>query len=64
MCLALGYNVNTLKRVRIMNITLANLPIGKWRNFTEAEIKTMDQLVADSSKTADHTNYLNADLQE
>jgi len=47
-----------------MNITLANLPVGKWRNFTEAEIKTMDQLVADSSKTGDHSNYSNADMQE
>jgi 23S rRNA pseudouridine2604 synthase len=47
-----------------MNITLANLPIGKWRNFTEAEIKTMDQLVADSSKTAESSNYSNADMQE
>ena len=42
MCLALGYNVTTLKRVRIMNISLANLPIGKWRNFTDEEIKKMD----------------------
>jgi 23S rRNA pseudouridine2604 synthase len=64
MCLALGYNVTTLKRVRILNITLANLPIGKWRNFTEAEIRTMDQLVADSSKTADHSNYSTTDMQE
>ena len=64
MCLALGYNVTTLKRVRIMNITLANLPIGKWRNFTEAEIRTMDQLVADSSKTADQSNYSTTDMQE
>jgi hypothetical protein len=47
-----------------MNITLANLPIGKWRNFTEAEIRTMDQLVADSSKTADQSNYSTTDMQE
>jgi 23S rRNA pseudouridine2604 synthase len=52
MCQVLGYNVVTLKRVRIMNITLANLPVGKWRYFTPEEIKTMDQLVAGSSKTA------------
>jgi 23S rRNA pseudouridine2604 synthase len=64
MCLALGYNVTTLKRVRIMNISLANLPIGKWRNFTDEEIKKMDQLVADSSKTADNSNFSDSDMQE
>ena len=64
MCLALGYNVTTLKRVRIMNITLANLPIGKWRNFTALEIQTMDQLVADSSKTAGNSDFFDADMQE
>ena len=42
MCSVLGYNVNTLKRVRIMNITLANLPIGQWRHFTPERIKTIE----------------------
>jgi len=51
MCTALGYNVETLKRVRIMNITLANLSVGKWRYFTAEEIKTIDNLVSTSSKT-------------
>lgn len=48
---ALGYEVKTLTRVRIMNITLANLPIGEWRYFTDKEINTINQLVANSSKT-------------
>jgi 23S rRNA pseudouridine2604 synthase len=47
-----------------MNISLANLPIGKWRNFTDEEIKKMDQLVADSSKTADNSNFSDGDMQE
>jgi 23S rRNA pseudouridine2604 synthase len=51
MCTSLGYNVETLKRVRIMNITLANLSVGKWRYFTAEEIKTIDNLVSSSSKT-------------
>ena len=38
MCAALDYNVVTLKRIRIMNITLANIPEGKWRYFTAEEI--------------------------
>jgi 23S rRNA pseudouridine2604 synthase len=53
MCTALGYNVVTLKRVRIMNITLTNLPIGKWRHFTETEISAIEKLVVGSVKTED-----------
>jgi 23S rRNA pseudouridine2604 synthase len=64
MCLALGYNVTTLKRVRIMNMTLSDLPIGKWRYFTAAEIKTIESLVADSTKTAEGNKYLDLDVQE
>lgn len=53
MCTALGYNVDSLKRIRIMHLTLSNLPTGKWRYFTPEEIKTMEISVAQSSKTAD-----------
>jgi 23S rRNA pseudouridine2604 synthase len=52
MCTALGYNVATLKRIRIMHITLANIPLGKWRNFTPEEIKRMETALENSSKTA------------
>ncbi|MEO6549156.1 MAG: 23S rRNA pseudouridine(2604) synthase RluF [Ferruginibacter sp.] len=64
MCLALGYNVTTLKRVRIMNISLANLPIGKWRYFTADEINTMESLVATSAKTTDGNKNFDQDMQE
>ncbi len=64
MCLALGYNVTTLKRVRIMNITLSGLPVGKWRYFTPGEIETIEKLVAASSKTAEGSNYVDNDVQE
>lgn len=63
MCLALGYNVKTLKRVRIMNITLAALPVGKWRYFTPAEIMAIETLVAGSSKTAEGDKF-DLDMQE
>jgi 23S rRNA pseudouridine2604 synthase len=53
MCEALGYNVEALKRIRIMNITIAGLPTGKWRYFTSAEIDIVTKMVANSSKTAD-----------
>ena len=51
MCLALGFEVKTLTRVRIMNLTLQNIPVGKWRYFTDTEIKEMNVLVSNSSKT-------------
>ena len=53
MCAALGYKVTSLKRVRIMNITLSGLAPGKWRNFTAEEIAAINKMVAHSSKTAD-----------
>jgi 23S rRNA pseudouridine2604 synthase len=53
MCEALGCKVVTLKRIRIMHITLANIPLGKWRYFTAEEINTMEMALAQSSKTAD-----------
>ncbi|MCR2807845.1 23S rRNA pseudouridine(2604) synthase RluF [Paenibacillus soyae] len=37
MCEAFGYHVRKLKRVRIMNIRLDELPVGKWRDLTEGE---------------------------
>ncbi|MGG9962847.1 23S rRNA pseudouridine(2604) synthase RluF [Ferruginibacter sp. SUN106] len=53
MCEALGYNVEALVRIRIMNITLSGLQTGKWRYFTPAEITVINNMVANSSKTAD-----------
>ena len=38
MCSALGYKVQRLKRVRIMNVKLGNLESGKWRYLSESEL--------------------------
>jgi 23S rRNA pseudouridine2604 synthase len=38
MCAALGYEVVSLQRIRIMHIRLADLPIGRWRNLTPDEL--------------------------
>ncbi len=38
MCKYFGYNVTTLKRVRIMNIHLGKLSLGKYRELSKAEI--------------------------
>lgn len=51
MCEALGYEVTHLKRVRIMNISL-DVPVGKWRYFSETELAALQILLEDSSKTA------------
>jgi 23S rRNA pseudouridine2604 synthase len=51
MCEALDYKVTKLQRIRIMNVTLDNLPIGKWRNLTKAELSKINELVSASVKT-------------
>jgi 23S rRNA pseudouridine2604 synthase len=51
MCEYLGYNVTKLKRVRIMNVTLENLPAGKWRNLTPDELADINAAVESSVKT-------------
>ncbi len=48
MCEALGYEVEKLKRVRIMNITLEGLPTGDWRMFTQQEIDEMNKSLEES----------------
>ncbi len=52
MCEHFGYKVMKLTRVRIMNVSLGNLPAGKWRYLTPQEIDTVEKLVSTSSKTA------------
>ena len=51
MCEYLGYGVTRLKRVRIMNVLLQNLPVGKWRNLTDTEMKFINTAVENSVKT-------------
>ena len=51
MCEYLGYRVRKLKRMRIMNLTVDNLGTGAWRHLTKQEMKTLNALIADSSKT-------------
>ncbi|OEK04223.1 23S rRNA pseudouridine(2604) synthase RluF [Roseivirga misakiensis] len=52
MCEYLGYRVTKLKRTRIMNVGL-DMPVGKWRDLTDKELKEINRLVSDSSKTHD-----------
>lgn len=50
MCEYLGYEVTALKRIRIINISL-DVPAGRYRDLTSAEIKQLNQLIEPSSKT-------------
>ena len=52
MCDSLGYRVQSLERVRIMNIKL-DVPTGKYREFTKEELLGLNELLENSSKTID-----------
>lgn len=50
MCEYLDYEVTALKRTRIINITL-DIPVGRFRDLTDNEIKQLNKLIEPSSKT-------------
>ena len=52
MCESLGYKVQSLKRIRIMNIKLDVQP-GKYRELTKEEFLELNGLLESSSKTSD-----------
>lgn len=41
MCEYLGYKVLTLKRIRVMHLTLGQLKPGQWRELTPTEVKQL-----------------------
>ncbi|MCF7569261.1 23S rRNA pseudouridine(2604) synthase RluF [Sabulilitoribacter arenilitoris] len=49
MCEYLTYEVQTLKRVRIMNIKL-DMPLGKYRDLTKEELDELSKLISNSTK--------------
>lgn len=49
MCEYLDYEVQTLKRVRIMNIKL-DVPVGDYRELTQDEFNELNKLLEDSTK--------------
>ena len=60
MCEYLNYEVTKLKRTRIMNISLSNIPLGNWRNLTREELAEIMKMVAQSSKTEEaSSNFSN-----
>ncbi len=55
MCAYLNYEVESLKRIRIMNVVL-DIPVGKYRNLTEEELKELNRLLKHSKKTYNPRN--------
>jgi len=53
MCEYFDYKVAGLKRVRIMNVDL-DIDKGKWRHLSEKELRKIQELVSNSTKTYDH----------
>lgn len=49
MCEYLNYEVETLKRVRIMNVNL-DMPIGKYRALSKEEFNELNNLISTSTK--------------
>ena len=54
MCEYLNYEVETLKRVRIMNIKL-DMPVGEYRELTKEEFKELNHLISESTKVFKHS---------
>lgn len=46
MCTKLSYKVVNLKRIRIMNIELGTLPVGKWRHLTDDEVENLFRIIS------------------
>ena len=40
-CQKVGFPVKTLKRIRIKQLRLGDLPLGQWRHLTEGEVKAL-----------------------
>lgn len=45
MCKAVGYNVLELKRIRILNIRLEEIEVGKYRKISAEEIQNLKRLI-------------------
>ncbi len=49
MCETLGFEVTSLKRVRVLNIELKGMKPGTWRRITGKELKELEALLAGSA---------------
>ena len=47
MCESLGFKVLSLRRIRIVNITLGKLKTGEYRKLSKTELNTLDSLIGE-----------------
>ena len=47
MCESLGFKVLSLRRIRIINITLGKLKTGEYRKLSKTELNTLDSLIGE-----------------
>lgn len=57
MCEALGFEVKSLQRTRIMNIQLGNIKEGAYRKLNDMELNKLYELLKDSSNQTGRTPY-------
>lgn len=60
MCEYLDYEVVSLRRIRIMNLKLGDLPQGQWRHLTKEEITQLQ----DSLTGSDNTPFAQSDEEQ
>ena len=63
MCDSLGFHVRTLKRTRIMNVTLKGIAAGEWRLLSKDEVGTINKSIEGSSKT-EEASFVQDDMEE
>lgn len=56
MCEYFDYDVVSLKRIRIINISL-DVPLGKYRELTKSELQELNRLIEPSSKTQEASEF-------
>ncbi len=56
MCEYLEYEVIALKRIRIMNIELGDLAVGKWRDLSKSELEGLQKGI----KNSDNSSYVDS----
>ncbi len=64
MCEHFNFEVVKLERVRIMNISLANLPLGEWRQLTEQELAGIFKMLEKSSSVVKKTKKIETPEKE
>lgn len=62
MCDGLGFHVRTLKRIRIMNVTLDGIESGKWRYLSKDEMAIINEAISNSSMT-EEASYSEDDVE-